>query len=153
MSARSRAEARLARTVPDFSDCESREPARRLAGRDRPAPEPRPAPGQGLHVHTDAIREMKLRTPARPTPNAPLLMRVVRTPFALERARLVRRRLIEPFENPPREQLGRPGVAWRTAMADLGAPSPMRAIVHRPEPRPRPFRRILDLLDDGERTP
>ena len=58
LSARSRAEARLQRPVPDFREWESREPAYRVADRDRPAPTPRAVPGDGLQVHTDAIREM-----------------------------------------------------------------------------------------------
>jgi hypothetical protein len=141
LSARSRAEARLSRPVPDFAGWESREPAHRVAGRDRPLPDPRPAPGDELHVHTDAVRELKLRDPGRPAPNAPLLMRVVRTPFALDPVKVAKVRLIEPYEPPPREKLGRPGEAWREAMTSLHEPGPMRAIAHRPEPRPRPFRR------------
>lgn len=151
MSARSRAEARLSRPVPDLAWWDSREPARRVADRDRPLPEPRPIPGDALCAHPDTIRELKLKTPARPAPNAPLLMRVVRTPFALDPGKVARLRLVEPYgstgsaarrpwEPEPREELVRPGLAWREAMASIGE-RPMRSITHRPERRPRPFRR------------
>lgn len=121
MSARSRAEARLARGGSGVTGRRAWEPVRGVAGRARPLPRPRSIPGDGLHVHSGAIRELKLHAPARPAPNAPLLIRLVRAPFALERAGFTKRRLLEPF--------------------------PTHAIAHRPEPRPRPFRRVYPCGD------
>lgn len=127
MSVRLRAQARLDRHVPDFARWDTREPGHHVALRDAAPPPARRAPSDGLPAHTAATRELRLKQPARPTPNAPLLMRVVRTPFALEPVRTTRRKLLEPRERVQREPLARP----------------MRANPHGPEPRPRPFRKTV----------
>jgi len=111
--------------VPDFARWDAREPVRRITLRDDPGPPPRPRPSERLPVHTEAVREPRLEHPVRPAPNAPLLMRIVRTPFALEPVKVTKRVLVEPYE--------------RVRLAPLG--NPIRANPHGPEARPRPFRR------------
>jgi hypothetical protein len=74
----------------------------------------------------------------KPGPYAPLLMRIVRYPFALQPGATVRSPAREPRAAVERETLGRPGAAWRELRADLAFRNPVRSIAHRPEPRPRP---------------
>ena len=70
-----------------------------------------------------------------------------RTPYVLERVRNAKLRLIEPFVKVPRERLGRPGEALREGLSALVRPSPMRSNAHRPDPRPRPFRRTSSAVE------
>jgi hypothetical protein len=103
-------------------------------------------PGASLRLAAATVRDMRLRDPGRPTPNAPLLMRIVRTPFALAPGARVRivvqgggRERVE------RERSGGPGWAFRELLREIVAsPGPLRGLDFRPAPRARPFARVRD---------
>lgn len=136
---RRRGEERARFGPPQFTHWELREPVHRLGQRWVEEPPPRPAPGDRLGVHPDAVRKLEPKEPVRPEPNAPLLKRIVRSPYGMGPAQVVRVTIRE--ESPtaePRQPLERPTAAYRELLADLTPKSPMRSSPHRPEPRPRP---------------
>ena len=145
MSLRTRANARLDRHVPDFSRWEQREPARRLVLReDAPGVDraPVPEPGASLHRHTEATRGMRIRGGAQPTPNAPLLMRIVRTPFSLSPGARTRTIVHRTRERADRDRHVGPGRVFGDLAREIASrPGPLDTVDHRPHVRPRPFLR------------
>lgn len=141
MKPRHRAQARLARHVPALPESSERLPVRRLAQREDEGERTRRIPGETVRVQAE-IQVKPLRT-VRPEPNAPLLIRLVRNPYALDTGRSVRvpnesrdRPSVldrEPFPNPSAEV-----AELRDAMK---VARPMREIVHHPVLRPHPFGR------------
>lgn len=118
---------------------EEREPVHRLHERWGEEPTPRPVPGDRLTVHPDAIRELKPKQPVRPEPNAPLLKRVVRSPYAMSPTAVVRvtGRPARPGSEPlPR--IEDPTAGYRELREAMRLENPIRSAPHRPEPRPRP---------------
>jgi hypothetical protein len=90
------------------------------------------------------VRPPKLARPARPEPNAPLLMRIVRHPYALSPASGVRITFIDPSERVgPVERVGTagPGRPFAALLRELGE----LVLPTAPRPRarwvPRPFER------------
>ncbi len=141
-AARRRAEQRERAGPREHVTWDQRETGRRLHERWAPEPTPRPMVGErlaGARAKADgAVRELKPKQPVRPGPNAPLLMRIVRSPYALHPVKHVRATIRDLSVVPePREILGQPGRAWRELRAELSMPNPIRAFPHRPEPRPR----------------
>lgn len=148
MSARSRADARFTRHVPDFSHWERREPGARLSGRDERALLAADGPSASLWRRTEGavsldVRRSRIRVEA--APNAPLLMRLVRTPFALGPARHAK--VVVPRREPPAEldpvalaAERHPGRAFGDLLRELRSTSPLRAIEHGLPTRLRPRR-------------
>lgn len=88
MSLRIRSDARMMRHVPEISSWEQRQPAIRVASREEMLKvDPRPVPGEKLLTSPTEVRAPRLQKPVSPSPNAPLLIRVVRHPFPLEPTR------------------------------------------------------------------
>ncbi len=143
MSHRRRAEARLARHIPALQGGGERLPQARIARRADPQSQrhgdPRTIPGDGLNTREG---DVSLRTAAqmpRTEPNAPMLIRLIKTPYTQELARP--KRVV--YRDPPPDPIGvearqRAG-EWRDAVAPN--PSPLRGLAHRPGNRPRPFAR------------
>jgi hypothetical protein len=145
MSLRTRAHARLERPVLDFSRWERREPARRLVSREVSpiADRPRlPEPSASIGHPTEAVRDMRIRAPGQPTPNAPLLMRIVRTPFSLAPGRTARTTIPRGREPLVRDRHVGPGRVFRDLVREIRSrPGLMTTVDHRPAFRPRPFAR------------
>lgn len=72
---------RLQRKSPGASVTEPRDLERRICARDQEPPPPRAVPGEKTVVREAKLRSNRIK--ADPRPNAPLLMRLVRWPFAL----------------------------------------------------------------------
>lgn len=125
------------------------DPCRRL---DRRLPGADVKPGEHLQLHVDEARpERKDPVPARDKqelrtvtvrttrklttagPNAPQLIRLIRTPYALATSRPVRKVLIEPA--PPAAERPPFGAATREALADWPEVRSTSPVL----PRPRPF--------------
>lgn len=128
--------------MPELGPDDERGLHRRLVGRESLGDRAeRPAVGSSLPERSDEIRVAKSAATVRPAPNAPLLMRLVRTPFELAPVRPVRQTVIEPAEPRVRERLGRPTDALTEARREAAAIHPIDAFPHRPEFRPHPFAR------------
>lgn len=126
---RARAEARLRGTsvrTPGAATqaMDDRAFVHKLAARSVDDTPERVAPGDRLSAGALGVRIRKVSLQAGP--NSPLLMRIVRTPYALEPARARR----SPAWDRPRterpERLGRPGEAWRSSRAGRLFRSPLR---------------------------
>ena len=146
MKPRERARARLQRRTPSATLRSDREPSVRLAERQADSRPEHRSPGDTVRIPS----ETKLRAlrSADVGPNAPLLIRLVRHPFALQTARPNRvdsgrhadpaDRSREPYPevlNEARELLG-------SLRDPEGFHGPLDGLVDRPEHRPHPFRRL-----------
>lgn len=117
----------------------------------RRAEDPVRAPGSSLRSldlreRAVGVRAPQLKRPARPEPNAPLLMRIVRRPYVLAPAPVQRITVIEPAPGAPgREPSPRPGRPFAALLQDLGA-RVRPALSPRPRPQwvPPPFERRRD---------
>lgn len=148
MAPRHRARARLERHVPRLAEPIERTPAHRLLEREVDTRPVRPLPSEGLRVPLEV--EIKRMRPVSAGPNAPLLIRLVRHPYALMPGRLQRRSDVSrqrvsvldrvPFPNAVRESEDR--------RAQLKPARPMREIQHRPVHREPPFRRREDPVPE-----
>jgi hypothetical protein len=135
----------LNRPVPEFAHRDGREPARRVAARESARPEPvHELPGQKLPVEPK-VRDLRLKEAARPEPNAPLLMRLVRTPFSLAPAAMDKVATRESQDEIVRGVVERegPGRAFADLLREIGRHGWIlrEGAARRPAPRPRPFRR------------
>lgn len=143
MNHRERAAARLSRSTFGWSEWDGRLPTYRLAARSETPGDVRPAPSDSLTRREVTVK--KIAT-AQVGPHAPLLKRVIRTPYALETTRAARvdgrpipdlaRTVVEPRKGPIDD--------GRSELGALRAPEapPMRALDHRPHYRLPPFWRI-----------
>ncbi len=118
---------------------------------DEARPEPAdPVPARDQRV----VREVQVRAPQRlatPGPNAPQLIRLVRTPFAMSGARPLRQELVPP--SPTAEPRPAFGDALREAVADW--PEARSTPVVQPRPRafaPRPSQAQVVPPLPAERT-
>ena len=107
----------------------------RLARRDRPIERPSPIPAREARGPETTLREV--RPPVSPSPNTPLLIRVVKFPYALAPGRPGREALPESVAGHPH-----PTLPPRERRVEALAPSQRR-----PTDRPRPAapRRPRDL--------
>lgn len=151
MRHRQRAQERLARHVPALRERTERAPWDRLVERADAEPSPeRAVLGASLRVREPS--KARLLKGPEAGPNAPLLMRIVRHPFALAPVRwtTVRHR-DEPGARPRPE--ARPGpLAYRDEQRESRTPgNPMLVFAHRPAYRRPPFltaRRAAEAVDE-----
>ncbi len=150
MTPRERAQARLGRHVPDFGHWDVRQPARRVAGREDLDPRPeREVVGASVRVR-DGEGEVRSAPTVHPGPNAPLLMRIVRDPYALRPGSAERVRYLPEGASEQEEPAVRLADVVREKREALRASRPLREIDHRPVERERPFARVRQRLDAGE---
>lgn len=144
MTPRHRARARLARHVPRVEESTERLPSSRMLEREEDTTAPRPVPSDRVRIPAE-VRIKSLR-PVKIGRNAPLLIRLVRHPYALRTVKAVRR---------AEEGRERPSILDRepfpSAVAELAdlrdsyrVGRPMRDIPHRPEVRAHPFARARE---------
>ena len=143
MNHRERAAARLAWPTFGWSEWDDRLPTHRVAARAEAATDARRSPSDSL---TRREVTVKKRTPAQVGPHAPLLKRVIRSPYALETTRAARvdGRPIPDLTRVVVEHRARPIDDGRAELGSLREPvaPPMRALDHRPHYRLPPFWRI-----------
>lgn len=107
---------------------------------ERAAWEPRDPPIPDRSGGEDRYRPRYARPPVRPSPNAPLLLRIVKTPYREHPGMPVRLRLLEP----PSTRRRVPFAALREDRTATRRRSPFRSpAVHRPRPGERPTPRGL----------
>jgi hypothetical protein len=128
---RARAEARLQRVEPTGAGVrplDDRGIVLRLAERSVDDAQVRTSPGDAIAAHALGVRErvVTLKT----APNAPLLMRIVRTPYALPTTRGRRLNLMDRTRTERPERLGRPGLAWTSFRVGRLFRSPLRSVEH-----------------------
>lgn len=137
---RARAEVRLRESASQVRPLDHRSLVLRLAERAADEPPVRPSPGDLVAAHALGVRVRVVSV--KPAPNAPLLMRIVRTPYA--HAPAAGKRILV-FERPSTERperLGRPGEAWTTARPGALFRSPLRSVEHGLPDRLRPRRPV-----------
>jgi hypothetical protein len=149
---RQRADHRLARHVPQLRDGEARALYLRLVDRTvESEAESHSVLGSSLSVRDPATQSVRKAKVAQTEPNAPLLMRLVRHPYAQETARFGRVEYREVFA---REgiQPTEPALAYLEELrAAYQFVSPMRSNPHRPEDRPLPFMNVRNAaVQEGE---
>lgn len=144
MTPRHRASARLSRHVPRVAESVERLPASRVISREEDTRPSRSLPSDLVHIPAE-VRIKRLR-PVRLGPNAPLLIRLVRQPYALRTVRPVRR--AEASRERPstldREPFPDPAAELAALRESYRVGRPMRQLEHRPDPRPRPFERLRE---------
>ena len=104
--------------------------------------EERPVLGASLRVRgEEGVKKTVLRT-VEAGPNAPLLMRIVRHPFALATVRYGKIRHREDAAERVRLEPSERPLAYRAELREAySAANPVLVHAHRPEHRPRPFLR------------
>jgi len=140
---RQRAKARLGRPSPGDRTCRPGAASRRIAGRLEVDERSRELVGDRAHTRPVDVTE-KVRRPIEAGPNAPLLMRLVRTPFELQPDRPRRTQVFEPAGARPRvpeERLAPMSWAGQDLEALRGpAAGPLKRLERRgPDARPHPF--------------
>ena len=138
---RHRAQSRLVRHVPQLRGADSGALYERIEERQQGGePRERPALGDSLVVRDPAAGKVKRLRGADVSENAPLLMRLVRHPYAMEPVRYQRVEHREPAYHRARvEPLG-PALAYRAELREVyRLIPPTEACAHRPEERPAPF--------------
>jgi hypothetical protein len=135
---RARVELRLRESRSAVRPLDDRGIVLRLAQRAVDDTPVRREPGADVSAHALGVRDRVVSV--KPAPNAPLLMRIVRTPYALAPGRARRLSLLDrtPPERP--EPLGRPGRAWTENRAGALFRSPLRSVEHGLPQRLRPRR-------------
>jgi hypothetical protein len=143
MKHRERAAARLSRHSYGWSEWDVRLPIQRIAVRAESIGPARAVPGESVSVREPSVRKHRL---AAVGPYAPLLKRVIRSPYALETGRPTRveGRVVPDLDRSSLEPRLSPIADARAELGSLRewVEPPMRAIEHRPVERPHPFWRI-----------
>ena len=140
MALAARLQARI-HALPRGADRPERRLAARLRSRESVTERERPEPGSTLRLSRESA-DRPLRT-IEAGPNAPLLIRVVRHPYALRPGDTVR------VQGRPSLDLAPPvrdrALIFRSVVAELWAahhePSILKGLSFRPVPRPNPFAR------------
>lgn len=141
MNHRLRAQTRLGRHVPQLRSADSGDLYERLEARKEEGERrDRAVPGDSLVVRDPSAGTTKYMRPADVSQNAPLLMRLVRHPYAMQPVRFDRVEHREPPQDRIRfEPLG-PALAYRAELRDAyRLITPTVEFAHRPEDRPAPF--------------
>ena len=113
--------------------------AKMLGRADEPPASERPAVGARLPLRDGATSNTK--NTVRPEPNAPLLMRIVRHPFALAPVPAKRVEVRSARDQRPAPTLEAPLAYREQARQGARFQNPILVFAHRPEHRPHPFAR------------
>lgn len=150
MNHRHRAQSRLQRHVPQLRSAEAGELHSRLRERQEEADHhERSAPGDSLVLRGMVEGKPKLLKGADVSENAPLLMRLVRHPYAMYPVNYGRIEGRSTYERARPEPLGR-ALAYRQELREAyRLITPTEEFAHRPEERRHPFATLRSAQDEA----
>lgn len=141
MNHRQRAQSRIERHVPQLRSAEAGALHGRLADRQEEEERRiRPAPGDSLVLRGAADAKPRRLPAADVSESAPLLMRLVRHPYAMEPVRFGRLEYRDASHDRVRPEPLGPALAYRRELRDAyRLITPTEEFAHRPEERRPPF--------------